>query len=480
MGQDTGTATPLHVVHVASEVAPFAETGGLGVVAGALPAALPQAGVRASVITPCYGDTRKDLYTLTGDTFDVVVGPTKVKAELALGRLSDEVPVYLVKCDPAFGRPGLYGPRPSADYPDNAWRFAVLAEAAFQIMRRQRLHADVLHCHDWQTGLLPLLARTRHGGWVRTVQTIHNLGYHGTFPPDTVDELGLPREHFRPDGYEFWGWLSFLKAGLVFADRLTTVSPTYAGEIQTARYGHGLDGVLRSRAADLTGILNGIPTERHDPADPRLPAAFSADDLGGKAACKAALAEAFGLEASDTPILAVVSRLVTQKGMDLIVPGLWARLDAGQVRLVALGTGDPELEKGLTQLGHRFPGRAGVRIAFDEGLARLVLAGADALLMPSRYEPCGLTQLFALRYGTLPIVRATGGLVDTISPGETGFVFDDPTAEALDRAVATFLDVFYSPERLLAMRQRAMREDFSWHRSAARYAALYGDLARAQ
>lgn len=481
MANSTGTEPKgLTVVHIAAEVAPFAETGGLGVVAGALPAALPAHGVKTAVITPCYADVPKSLYRLTGETFDVHVGPTRVRAELAVGQLSDDVPVYLVKCDPAFGRPGLYGPRPSADYPDNAWRFAVLAEAALQIVRRQRLHADVLHCHDWQTGLIPLHARTRLGGWVRTVQTVHNLGYHGTFPPDTVDELGLPREHFVPEGFEFWGWLSFLKAGLVFADRITTVSPTYAEEIQTARYGHGLDGVLRSRSADLSGILNGIPVERHDPADKRLPAPFSAQDLSGKAACKAALADTYGLEPADSPVLAVVSRLVTQKGMDLVVPGLWARLDAGQVRLAVLGTGDPELEKQLTQLAHRFPGRVGVRIAFDESLARLALAGADALLMPSRYEPCGLTQLFAMRYGTLPIVRATGGLRDTILPDETGFAFDDASPEALDRALARFLDVYYSPDRLLAMRQRAMAEDFSWSRSAARYAALYAELSGAE
>lgn len=470
----------LHVVHVSAEVAPFSETGGLGVVSGALPTALPGAGIRTSVITPCYDDVPRSSYELTKHAFDVTVGKGRVAVQIARAKLPGDVPVYLIKCDRAFGRPGLYGPRPSSDYPDNAWRFAVLAEASLVICRRLRLHADILHCHDWQTGLVPLLCRSRLGGWVRTVQTVHNLGYHGTFPPDTVEELGLSREHFTPEGFEFWGWLSFLKAGLVFADRVTTVSPTYAEEIQTPRYGHGLDGVLRARRSQLTGILNGIPLERHDPADARLAAPFSIDDLSGKAVCREALCKAFGLDATDVPIIGVVSRLVSQKGMDLLVPGLWGRIESGQVRLVVLGTGDQELETSLASVAQRFPGKVAVRISYDEDLARLVLAGADVLAMPSRYEPCGLTQLFALRYGTLPLVRATGGLKDTVRHGETGFVFEDASPAALDWGVSALLETFYDRPRFDAMRRAAMAEDFSWNRSAARYAALYHEVHRAE
>ena len=313
-------------MHIASEVAPYSETGGLGVVAGALPVALAAAGLDISIITPCYQDVPESLTIPLGTPFEVTVGRTRVRTEVRLGRLDAAgnalegdairdgagVPVYLVKCDPAYGRPGLYGPRPSSDFPDNAWRFGLLAEAALELCRRLRLHPDILHCHDWQAGLVPLLCRERLGGWVKSVQTIHNLGYHGTFPPDTALELGLPEHLFSPEGFEFWGWLSFLKAGLVFSDRITTVSPSYAEEIQTPRHGHGLDGVLRARSKELTGILNGIPPERHSPSDLRLPAPFSAEDLSGKAVCKAALCAEFWIDDARVPLLAVVSRLVPQ------------------------------------------------------------------------------------------------------------------------------------------------------------------------
>jgi starch synthase len=471
-----GPEMRLSVVHVASEVAPFSETGGLGVGAGALPSALASAGIRTSVITPCYRSVPENLYTATGASVDVTIGGRSAHIDIMVGELEHGVPVYLLKCDEAYDRDGIYGPRPSADFADNAWRYALLCEGALAVSRRLRLHPDIFHCHDWQTGLLPLLCHERMGRWVRSIMTVHNLGYHGTFPADTVEELGLERIKFNPDGFEFWGWLSFLKAGLVYAERLTTVSPTYAQEIQSPRHGHGLDGVLSARGHDLVGILNGLP--RQKPAADGRAAPTSPDAiLKEKAKQRVALVEQTGLIDDDTPIFVVISRLVSQKGIDLLPAAASNLLNDGAIRLAILGSGDAELEQGLVAMAQRWPDRVAVQIGYDESRSTLLLFAGDALLMPSRYEPCGLTQLFALRCGTLPVVRRTGGLADTVTDGESGFTFEEATshafADAIERARMTFTN---DQPAWTRMQRAAMDADFSWNRSAQEYAKLYTEV----
>ncbi len=453
-------SAPLRVVHVAPKVTPFSESGGLGLVAGALPPALAGIGLDVSVITPCYRSVDPDLYTTTDIAFDVQMGMRRSRAAICRGSLDNDVPVYLIRCDEAYGRRGLYGPRPATDYGDNSWRFALLCRAAIELAHRQGGLPDVFHCHDWPTGLLPMMVSGQTG----TVMTIHNLAYHGQFPKDTIAELDLDPGCFHSGGAEFWGKLNYLKAGLNYANKLTTVSPTYAQEVQTEEYGCGLDGVLRDRAEHLSGILNGV--------DYGLVEARDGD--------RAALLDAFALEEDGTPVLGMVSRLVQQKGIDLIDDAVEPLLSASKLRLAVLGTGEPAIEHAIGALAERWPGRVGARIAYSGELARLVTSASDALLMPSRYEPCGLTQLFELRYGTLPVVRATGGLADTVRNGKTGFAFDAPEPAALAGALERLLEAWDKPRRWKAMQRAARKEDFSWTRSARDYALLYDEVHRGE
>ncbi|MFT7622536.1 MAG: starch synthase [Myxococcota bacterium] len=457
---------PITVVHVVSEVTPFAESGGLGLVAGSLPPALKALGVNVIVVAPRYRSINKELWTRTDTRFDVQIGRRKSAVTLCEGELSTsdgQVPVYLLDCPPAFDRKGIYGHRSARDYADNSWRFALLCQGALQACDALGLNVDVFHGHDWPTGLLPLMIDQRRNRASATVHTIHNLGYHGQFTRDTIAELGLDWSCWHPDGAEFWGQLNFLKAGLNYADKITTVSPTYAEEIRSEEMGHGLDGVLRSRGDDLVGILNGVDYGSVAP---------KRDD-------RQALIKAFELDAKpDTMILGMVSRLVSQKGIDLIAPATRSLLEAGRVRLALLGTGEEALETELRELAHAFPGLVGTKIQYNNELARLVTSGSDALLMPSRYEPCGLSQMFALRYGTLPVVRATGGLADTVRDGQTGFAFTKPTAEALEVALWRTLDAFGEKKRWDAMKKAAKAEDFSWDASAQKYVELYEEIVR--
>ncbi len=450
----------LNIVHVAPEVTPFSESGGLGLVAGALPPALASIGLKVAVITPCYQTVPKELYTETNLHFRVWVGARPSDVTVCEGRLPNDVPVYLIKCDEAYGRRGIYGPRPATDYADNSWRFTLLCRAAIEASRRLRLHPDVYHCHDWPTGLLPMMVG-EHAG---TVLTIHNLAFHGQYPRDSIAELGLDPGTFHSGGAEFWGKLNFLKGGLNYADRLTTVSPTYAKEIQTTPYGCGLDGVLRDRSDRLVGILNGVDYDIVEP----------------KEGDRAALLDTFGLEQDKTPVLGMVSRLVQQKGIDLIPEAAAKLLDAGKLRLAVLGTGEKSLEHEVSRMAERWPGRVGVKITYSPELARLVISASDALLMPSRYEPCGLTQLFALRYGTLPVVRATGGLADTVVDGKTGFSFEDPDAASLADALERLLAAWETPKHWQKMQAAAKKEDYSWTRSAQTYAELYNEVVRGE
>lgn len=463
---------------VSSEAAPLAKTGGLADVVAALPSALQFFGDRAAVVIPRYGSIDLRGSRRVYDSLSVYLNGTRY--DTTVYQAAEEFPFYLVDCPPLYARKGLYG-EAGVDYADNHIRFAVFCRAALGVAR-SIFPCDILHCHDWQAGLVAPLLRTTYATdptfiGVKTLFTIHNLGYQGLFPRAALAEAGIDPALYSPSGLEFFGKVSYIKGGIEFADAINTVSPTYASEIQTPELGFGLDGALRARSAVLSGILNGVDYREWSPdVDPLLPANFSADDLAGKQTCKEHLLREFGLppEAADRPLLGIVSRLAVQKGADLIAAAAPEIVAAGAY-LIALGSGDPEYEDLFRGMAADFPGRIAVHIGFDNRLAHLVEAGADMFLMPSRYEPCGLNQIYSLRYGTPPVVRATGGLDDTIDT-ETGFKFADYSAEALLGAVREALSAFEDREGWRARMRTGMQRDFSWKASAARYSALYGQL----
>jgi starch synthase len=464
---------PLRVAFVASEVAPFSKTGGLADVAGALPAALGRLGVDVSVVTPLHRSVRRHPLEET---------PYRVKASVGGALIGATVkrsgPVYFLEHDPFFDRAGLYGSA-SGDYQDNAARFVFFCRAALDLLR-QLGEPDVVHAHDWQAGLVPLYLRTLHAAEfprARSVFTVHNLAYQGCFWHWDMGLTGLDWSHFTWKGLEFHGKLCFLKAGLVAADALTTVSPTYAKEIQTPEQGCGLDGVLRDRSATLQGILNGADTREWDPArDPHLPARYGPRSLSGKAPCKAELQRRFGLDGEpDSPLCGVVVRLAEQKGIDLLLEVVDAVARDG-AQVAVLGTGERRYEEALRAAADRHPGRVAVTLAFDDPLAHLVEAGSDLFLMPSRYEPCGLNQIYALRYGTVPVVRATGGLADTVEDGVTGFTFGPYAPGAFLEAIRRALALYRDAAAWRRMMAAGMARDFGWTASARRYLGLYEDL----
>ncbi len=465
---------------IASECAPLAKTGGLADVLGALPAALRARGEEVAVVIPRYASIDLKTARRVYDGLAVYLGPSRY--DCAIYEAPAEFPLYVVDCPPLYQRKGLYG-ESGLDYPDNHIRFAVFARAAIAVVRFL-FQADVLHCHDWQTGLVPAYLRTTFStdptfAGVRTLFTIHNLGYQGLFPKTALADAALDPALFHPDAVEFFGRISYIKGGIALADALSTVSPTYAREIQTPEYGFGLDGALRARSAVLTGILNGVDYREWSPeADRLLPATYSPDDLAGKRVCKQRLIEEFGLpaDAMDRPLAGIVSRFTRQKGTDILAD-VAAEIVAEGVSIVALGTGDPEYEEFFRRMQAENPGRIAVRIGFDNGLAHRIEAGADLFLMPSRYEPCGLNQMYSLRYGTVPVVRATGGLNDTIVDGSTGFKFQEYTGQALLGAVRSAARAYANADEWRGMMLRGMRQDFSWGASAAAYAALYRQLA---
>jgi starch synthase len=463
---------------ISSECAPLAKTGGLADVLGALPPALQALGAQVAVVTPRYGSIELKSFRRVYDRMPVFLGFDRY--DTAVYQAPAEFPLYLVDCPPLFDRPGYYG-ESGLDYPDNHIRFGVFARAALGVAR-YLFQADILHCHDWQAGLVPAYLRTTFStdptfAGVRTLFTIHNLGYQGLFPKTALTEAAIDPSLFRPDGLEFFGRVSYLKSGIAFADALSTVSPTYAQEIQTPEYGFGLDGALRARAGVLSGILNGVDYAEWSPeGDRNLPAHYSAEDLSGKRVCKQRLLEEFGLpaEAMDRPLAGKVSRFTRQKGTDILAE-VAGQIATDGVYLVALGSGDPEYEELLRRVEAENPGRIAVRIGFDNGLAHRIEAGADMFLMPSRYEPCGLNQMYSLRYGTVPVVRATGGLNDTIEEG-TGFKFSEYTGQALLEAVRAAARAYSDAGLWRQMMRRGMRQDFSWKASAEAYAALYRRL----
>jgi starch synthase len=485
----------LQILFVTPEVTPLARTGGLGDVSSALPKALAALGQDVQVVMPLYQAVRDGGFALSPVLPDLQVPlQTGVKtAQVWQGTLTGHtgsktqapsVPVYCIAQDEYFARPGLYGSA-AGDYPDNAERFSFFCQAVLALATRLRWTPHVLHCHDWQTALLPAYLRFLPGlapslAQTATIYTIHNLLFQGLFPAWVLPLTGLPWSLFQPDGVEFFGAVNFMKAGLLYADYLTTVSPTYADEICTPEFGAGLDGVLRMRRSALVGILNGADYNVWNPAtDPALAAHYSVADLRGKTVCKSALLRAYGLPATPhTPVLSMIARLTEQKGVDLLAAALPDLLGM-HLRLVILGTGESRYHTLLSSQAQGHPERLGIRLEFNDDLAHQIEAGSDGFLMPSRYEPCGLNQLYSLRYGTIPIVHATGGLRDTVVPYNTatgtgtGFVFHATTAEALLATVQEALTVYTDQSAWQWLVQNAMAQDFSWDQSAARYLDLY-------
>jgi starch synthase len=484
---DTPSPRRPRVLVAASELAPFAKTGGLGDVLAALPPALARAGAEVHVVIPAYQGIDWRAAGITRE-WSVALDTPAGRRDLGVrtGRLGD-VTVSFAVAGEYFDRPHLYG-GPNGDYPDNAERFAFFSRAVLAIAAASDPVPDLLHCHDWHTALVPALLRIDRDprlARTKTVLTVHNLGYQGLFPPEVWPLLGLDWSWFTPQHFEFYGQVNFLKAGLVFADALTTVSPTYAQEILDPEHGHGLDGVLRTRRDVLVGILNGVDYTRWDPRHDRfLAASYGPDDLSGKPRCKAALQAELGLpDRPAVPVIGMVSRLADQKGFDLVTAALPALLGL-DLQLAIVASGDARYERALTSEQRRAPDRLAVRIAFDEGLAHRVEGGADAFLMPSRYEPCGLNQMYSLRYGTVPIVRATGGLDDTVvdvetanGPG-TGFKFRPYTAGAMLETIRRALALYAQPGAWLQLMRAGMQCDFSWRRSADHYLDLYAHLLR--
>ncbi len=473
---------------VAPEAHPFAKTGGLAEVAAALTDALARLGHSVVLVLPRYRGID-------------IAGAQRIDAPLRFGsreqsvaiyerQLSDRVKLALVDVPELFDREALYGTA-AGDYPDNAWRFAVFGRAALEYPRLRGWRPSIIHTHDWQAGLVPVYQKMQFSsdpyvGGVPTVFTLHNLAFQGVFPASALAETGLGLEVMDVQALEFWGNISYLKGGINFSERITTVSPGYAREIVQPELGFGFEGVLARRSADLVGILNGIDTKRWNPeADEYVPASFSADDVSRKREAKRALLAAAGLPADDaslaTPVIGMVSRLTDQKGYDLIAASIDPLL-ALDARWVMLGNGERRYEELWRALAATHPTRVSATIGFDERMAHHIEAGADMFLMPSRFEPCGLNQMYSLRYGTVPIVRATGGLDDTVvdvdtAPGRgTGFKFREYTPEALVTTVARAVVRFQDRDDWLEIQRRGMREDHSWDVSAAKYVKLYEGL----
>jgi starch synthase len=483
---------PLKVLHVASELYPWVRTGGLADVMAGLPPALAACGVDTRLLLPGFAGFL--------DAFPGLADITRLSTPFAAERVrlahaeGGARPLYLIDHPPFYDRPGNpYAGDSGGDWPDNHRRFALLgwAAAALAAGADPAWRPDIVHAHDWHAGLAPayIAAGAAAEGRTPTLFTVHNLAYRGLFPGGSFTELALPASFFAIDGVEFYGQVSFMKAGLFYADRLTTVSPTYAREIQTPAFGEGLDGLLRQRAAALSGILNGVDGEFWDPGrDPALPRAYgAADAAAGKRAARAALEQRFGLALdAGSPLFGVVSRLTPQKGLDLLLgalPGLVA--EGGGLAL--LGSGDAGLEQGFAAAAAADP-RVRVVLGYDDALAHLVVAGSDVILVPSRFEPCGLTQLYALRYGSLPLVRRVGGLADTVvdatavtlaDGSATGVVFDEPSPAGLLAAVRRATALFRQPQVWRQVVSEAMTRDFSWHASARQYRDLYRALAEA-
>jgi starch synthase len=477
----------MKIAMIASEATPFAKTGGLADVVGTLSAALARLGHELYIITPAYRSTLQGNFALRESAIDNSLPRAGgQEATILESSRGNDVDAYLIRADGYFDRDFLYG-TPAGDYPDNAERFIFFSRAALEILRRRPV--DVVHCHDWQAALATVFLRAEPARYRETtaasiVFTIHNLGFQGVFPSSVWPLLDLDPSYFTPPFLEYYGNVNFLKGGLIFADKISTVSPSYAQEILTAEQGFGLEGVLRERAADLVGILNGVDYHYWNPwTDPFLSCHYGEHSLAVKRDCKASLQRAVGLpELSKVPLIGMISRLTPQKGFDL-VEAIFGSLMERDLQIVLLGSGEPRFENFFRAAAARFPDRVAAEIGFNESLAHRIEAGADLFLMPSLYEPCGLNQMFSLKYGTIPIVRAVGGLKDTVEDYDaaagtgTGFVFRSYDSGALLAAIERALAAFADEQAWIALQRRAMAMDFSWDSSAKVYANLYRQLS---
>ncbi len=473
---------------ISSEVSPFAKTGGLGEVVETLSKALARRGHELCLIMPAYRSVLRNEFPLAESPLKVSVPVSnyQVEASVLETSLDEEVSVCFIRADPYYDREFLYGTA-KGDYSDNAERFVFFCRAALELLRHRP--AEIIHGHDWQSAFALIALKTQDSRYpelaaAKTVFTIHNLGFQGIFPESDWHLLQLDRSLFTPRYLEFFRNINLLKGALVFADRITTVSPSYAGEIMSAEQGFGLEGVLRERAHDVAGILNGIDYSRWNPQiDPYIAKRYDANCLTAKGDCKKSLSLDVGLAPdADVPLIGMITRLTAQKGLDLVETSL-DEIIARNVKVVVLGSGESHYERFLIQAAERYPEKIAVRIGFDEVMAHKIEAGADIFLMPSLYEPCGLNQMFSLKYGTIPVVRSVGGLKDTVqnysdeSGTGTGFVFADykprPLLDAIDRALRVFRD----KRAWTSLCTRAMSVNFSWDRSAEGYDELYRKLA---
>jgi len=478
---------------ISAEALPFAKTGGLADVCGALPSRLAAMGHRCSVFLPGYARALQAGFALT-DThvgFVIEIGGKFVAARILKATLDDgPVDYYFVDQPHYYGRPHLYGDE-HGDYNDNCERFAFFCRAVVQAIDRLRLPVDIVHCHDWQSGLVPAYLRTKHGNYAwyekaGSVMTIHNLAYQGRYWSNDMPLTGLRWDYFNAEQMEFYGDLCFLKTGIVFADAVTTVSPHYATEIQRPEFGCALDGVLRNLGDRLTGIVNGVDYKLWDPLnDATLPQTYSVESWRhGKAAAKAALQRELGLPIqSDVPVIGLIGRLASQKGWDLVIPLLEQWSQSHNIQWAVLGSGETRFQNALQELAQRSPEKIGARFEFSDRLAHAIEAGADMFLMPSQYEPCGLNQLYSLRYGTVPVVHAVGGLVDTVTSVSeatlnlqtaTGFAFYNYDVGSLTQSLEQAIDLYHREKGLWSkIVETGMQQDWSWGKSAERYEAVY-------
>jgi starch synthase len=474
----------MRILFAASEAAPFAKTGGLADVVGSLPPAIASLGHEVSVVMPRYRQV--DIHALKlkqVTTFTVPLGTWKERCDVLKGTMGNYVTVYFINKDVFYDRPELYGTT-HGDYSDNAQRFIFFSRAVLELCNAVQIKPDIIHCNDWQTGLVPLYLKKLYSSAetlrnTKTVFTVHNLGYQGLFWHWDMRLTGLDWNVFTPEGIEFWGKMNLLKAGLVSADIITTVSKTYSREIQTPEYGCGLEGILKKRSADLYGIVNGIDHKTYDPLhDHEIPYRYSASHLSGKTGCKKKLLELVNLPDRGAPLIGMVTRLVDQKGMDILTDALPDIMSLG-VQLIILGSGDAAYHRLLADAASQSGNAMRVLLLYDEVLAKNIYSGSDMFLMPSRYEPCGLGQMIALRYGTVPIVRRTGGLSDTVvdcssrADRGTGFLFGEYSAPALLNCIRRALKVFSNKAKWHRLMKAGMNVDFSWEHSAKEYVKLY-------
>ncbi len=476
----------MRILLATSELHPYSKTGGLADMVAALAKSLAAAGHQVGVVTPLYRSIRGRHSPRRMDWWmELSLGTRTVRPEVWTLEPSPNLVVYFVQSLEYFDRDGIYGDG-RHDYRDNGERFIAFSKAVAHLARYLPWEPEILHLHDWQVGLVPLLVRHQaaHEGWSRsprTVLTIHNLAYQGIFPPEVFHLAGLPPEHFQPRGVEFHGLLNLLKCGIVHADSLTTVSPRYAREMTTPEFGEGLDGVIRTRQTDLRGILNGVDYEEWKTVgNPYLPFDFGVEDLQGKSYNKLALQTEMGLPPRpEIPLFGSVGRLADQKGVEIALGALEEML-AGPIQFVSLGSGQAELQTAFTALMRRHPSKVGSRVSFDAALAHRIEAGCDFFLMPSRFEPCGLNQMYSLRYGTVPIVRRTGGLDDSVvdfrdDPDHAdGIKFETYSSRALVKAMRKALALYQQPDWLGFYRNNGMIADFSWDRTRAAYEGVYG------